>query len=275
MRTSVRPAILAGAGVLAVVAATAITLSVGGGKAGGSGTASPTSTTVCERLAVPAYFSAADWETVIHSTPTPADIILNPATGVGAGSAVNRQLLPLVKQAQAAGITVLGYSSTAGGGRPASAVEADVRNYAAWYGVHSIFLDRVSGQPAELSYYKKLAAYIHQAYRGAQVWLNPGDYPDQSYMSIGDVVLVFEGTYKQYLVAQVPGWVGQYPAAKFAQDIFDTPRDVLLNTLKTARQRRAGHIYVTQLTGANPYQELPSYWAAENAEATADCTGSG
>jgi hypothetical protein len=273
MRASIRPAILAGVGVLAVLLATGITLKVHGteGKAGATATASPANVTVCERVAVPAYFTAGYWETAIHSTPPPADIILNPSTGVGAGTAPNRQLQALVKQAQAAGITVLGYSSTINGTRPASEVEADVQHYAAWYGVHSIFLDRVSGQAAQLSYYKKLAAYIHQAYRGAQVWLNPGDYPDQSYMSIGDVVLVFEGAYENYVTAQVPGWIRHYPAAKFAQNIFATPKDVLLKTLETARQRRAGHIYVTDLVGSNPYLALPSYWTAENAEATADC----
>ena len=277
MRASLRPAVLAVAGVLAVVAATAITLSVhasGSGKGHGSGTASPTSVTVCERLAVPAYFSPAYWEAAIHSAPPPADIILD-VNGVGAGNAPVRQFQTLVKQAQAAGITVLGYSSTVDGQRPISQVEADVHNYASWYGVHSIFLDRVSGQPAQLSYYKQLAAYIHHAYQGAQVWLNPGDYPDQSYMSVGNVVLVFEGTYTQYLAAQVPGWVQSYPAAKFAQNIFDTPQDVLLKTLETAKQRRAGHVYVTELSGDNPYLKLPSYWTAEDAEATADCTGSG
>jgi hypothetical protein len=283
MRRWVRPAILTGVGVLVVLAATAITLRVSGtGKAGGSTRASSTpGVSVCEQLAVPAYFSYASltayWDEAIHSTPAPADIILD-VSGVGAGTAPDKQLQGLVKQAQAAGITVLGYSSTVDGSRPAAQVEADVRNYAAWYGVTSIFLDRVSGQPAQLSYYKQLAAYIHHAHPGAQVWLNPGDYPDRSYMSIGDVVLVFEGSYASYLTAQVPGWVQDYPAAKFAQDIYATPQSVLLKALETAKERRAGHIYVTDLVnlhGANQYEALPSYWATEDAEATADCEGSG
>ena len=275
MRASLRPVILASAGVLAVVAATAITLSVNahGGKAGG--TSSTDRVTVCEQLAVPGYFSPANWNAAIHSSPPPADIVLD-VTNLGAGSSPDKALQSLVKQAQAAGITVLGYSSTVDGQRPASEVEADVSHYAAWYGVHSIFLDLVSGQSAQFSYYKKLAAYIHQASPGAQVWLNPGDYPeDQSYMSIGNVVLVFEGTYKQYLVAQVPGWTDRYAATQFAQNIFGAPQADLLRVLEMAKQRRAGHIYVTQLAGLNPYKALPSYWTAENAEATADCTGSG
>jgi hypothetical protein len=32
---------------------------------------------------------------------------------------------------------------------------------------------------------------------------------------------------------------------------------------------------VTDLVGSNPYQGLPSYWAAEDADAMATCRGSG
>jgi hypothetical protein len=191
--------------------------------------------------------------------------------GVGAGSAPNPELRGLVRQARAAGVTVLGYSSTVDGQRPAAQVEADVRHYAAWYGVTSIFLDRVSGQAAQFAYYKRLAGYIHGAHPGAQAWLNPGVYPDQDYMSIADVVMVFEGTYAQYLTAPVPGWVTGYPAARFAHTIYATPGQALASALETARQRRAGHVYVTDLVGSDPYQGLPGYWAAEDAEANAGC----
>jgi len=273
-RPAAAAAAAAAAGVLVVLAATAITLGV---KSNGGGAATAGTTAICERLAVPAYFSSPYWETAIHSVDPPADLILD-VDGVGAGNSPDKQLQDLVRQALAAGITVLGYSSTVDGQRPAAAVETDVRHYADWYGVHSIFLDRVSGQPAQLSYYKTLAAYIHHARPGAQVWLNPGDYPDQQYMAIGDVVMVFEGTYAQYLTAAVPAWVQGYPAARFAHTIFATPANVLNNALELAKQRRAGHIYVTDLVdlnGANPYQGLPNYWAAEDAEATAGCGGSG
>jgi hypothetical protein len=282
MRAWTRPAILASAGVLAVLAATGITLGVNAnGKAESSPT--PVSTAmgaICEQLAVPAYFSPAYWEKAIHSIDPPADLILD-VNGVGAGKAPDKTLQRLVKEAQAAGITVLGYSSTVDGQRSAAEVEADVRHYATWYRVHSIFLDLVSGQPAQVSYYKKLANYIRKAHRDAQVWLNPGDYPDQAYMSIGNVVMVFENSYEQFATAHVPAWVRRYPAAKFANTVFATPKNVLDKTLELAKSRRVGHIYLTDLVdkvdgrSVNPYQGLPSYWAAEDAEATAGCPGAG
>jgi hypothetical protein len=271
MMTWLRPSVLTAAGVLAALAATGITPGVPAAAAGGGGSA-PSGKAVCEQLLVPAYFSPAWWETAIHSKKPPADMILD-VSGLGAGTAPNTELRFLVKQARAAGITVLGYSSTDNGERPASQVEADVRDYAAWYGVTSIFLDVVSGRPQQLAYYKKLDSYIHAAHKGAQVWLNPGDYPDKSYMSAGDVVMVFEGTYAQYLTTKVPGWARGYPAARFAHNIYATPGAVLASALQMAQERNAGHVYVTDLVGSNPYQGLPSYWSTEDIEATAGCTG--
>jgi hypothetical protein len=267
MRGLLHPATVTALGVIAVLAATGITL---GSEANNIGS-SASNAAVCERLAVPAYFSPPYWETVIHSKYPPADMILN-VTGVGAGTAPDPQLQALVRQAREAGITILGYSSTVDGQRPAAQVEADVRHYAAWYGVTSIFLDRVSSGPQQLDYYKQLADYIHQAHRGAQVWLNPGVYPDQRYMSVGDVVMVFEGTYTQYLTDSVPGWASHYAPDRFAHTIYATPGAVLADTLKLAQRRNAGHLYVTDLVGSDPYQGLPSYWQAEDADAVADCT---
>ncbi len=281
MRKWLHPAVVAAAGVLAVLAATGITLGVtasgggtGGGSTSGGGSGAAGGGALCEGLVVPAYFSPPYWETAIRSKPPPADMILD-ISGVGAGTAPVPQLQSLVKRARAGGITILGYSSTVDGERPAAQVEADVRHYAAWYGVRSIFLDRVASTPRQLPYYKRLAGYIHRAHHGARVWLNPGVYPDQRYMSVGDVVLTFEGSYAQYLTARVPSWARHYPATRFLHTIYATPGQVLVRTLKLARQRHAGRVYVTDLVGSNPYQGLPSYWAAEDADATAGCTRAG
>ncbi len=253
--------------IAAVLVATGITLGVtwGGSSGGGGGPAR-----VCAQLIVPAYFAPDYWAQAIAARPPPADMILD-ITGVGAGTAPEPQFEDLVREAKAAGITVLGYSSTVDGQRPIAQVEADVRDYAAWYGVTSIFLDRVSGQPAQVPYYQQLANYIHQASPGSQVWLNPGVYPDQAYMSIGNVVMVFEGTYAQYLTASAPGWARQYPSSDFAHTIFGTPASDLANALRLAADRGAGHVYVTDGTGSNPYQALPSYWSALVASAAGGC----
>ena len=96
--------------------------------------------------------------------------------------------------------------------------------------------------------------------------LNPGTYPDQRYMSIGDIVMVYENTYASYVKLRVPGWVRNYPAAKFAHAIYATSSSQLADAIGLSRQRNAGYIYVTGNSGANPYRSLPAYWAGRECD---------
>jgi len=280
MRAWLRPCLLAISGAVAVLGATGITAACDGGNlstinmSSAAASDSPGTSDSCERVFVPAYFTAPYWETAIASNQKPTDMIVD-VDGTGAGTAPDPDLQSLVKRAQAAGITVLGYSSTADGQRPIAQVEADVGNYAAWYGVTGIFLDRVSGTAQDFSYYSQVSSYIRGAHAGAAIWMNPGVYPaDQDYMPLADVMSVFEGTYAQYLTLQVPGWALNYPAGRFAHTVYATPEEALASALNMAQQRNAGYVYVTDLDGSDPYQGLPSYWTAEGADAAVGCTGS-
>lgn len=225
----------------------------------------------CRQLVIPAYFySSSTWAQAADSKPAPSDIILD-ISGLGAGDAPQAHFSAIVRQAKAAGVTVLGYISTVDGQRPAAQVETEVRHYQEWYGVTNIFLNRVSGVQPQVTYYRQLVRFIHRFTRGSSVWLNPGDFPDRDYMSIGDVVMVFEGTYSQYLGLHQPSWVGRYPASKFAHTVYATPGSGLINAFKLATSRRAGHVYVTDGSGDNPYDGLPSYWSREISAASAGC----
>jgi Spherulation-specific family 4 len=220
----------------------------------------------CADLVVPAYFDdMSDWARASRTRPAPANLILDLPNGVGAGPAPDPGFQAVVRQAKSAGVTILGYSSTVDGARPIADVEADARHYRDWYGVTHVFLDRVAGQAAQFGYYQQLSAYIHRLDGPSSVWMNPGVYPDQDYMSIGDVVMVFEGTYPQYLALSVPTWVTSYSPARFAHTVYATPGTDLMNAVELAQRRRAMHVYVTDRTGANPYNALPSYWSRESA----------
>jgi Spherulation-specific family 4 len=281
-----RPAALAAAAVIVIAAGVigSTRLLAGGspdgaggvqrGTTGGTpGSPRASASPYCRQLVVPAYFyDTGVWSQATDSRPAPSDMILD-VTGVGAGTSPDPHLQAVARQAEAAGITILGYSSTVDGQRPAAEVEADARNYKAWYGAAGVFLDRVSGLPQQLAYYQQLASYIHGIDPGPSVWLNPGDYPDQRYMAIGDVVMVFEGTHAQYLALQVPSWAGGYPASKFAHTIYATPGSELASVLRLAASRNALHVYVTDGSGSNPYGQLPGYWSAEAASATPACAG--
>ena len=257
-------------GVAAVAAAAvvlALTLSSPGGPP-------PGSRAVCEQLVVPAYFEPVSWPAAYRGVKPPRDMVLD-VSGVGAGSAPQPDFRAAVAAARAAGVTVLGYISTVEGRRPLSEVETEIRDYADWYGVTSVFLDRASGQLPQLGYYRAIADYVRSRDPGAQLWLNPGDYPDPAYMSLGGVEMTFEGTYADYTGAAgaaVPAWVRRYPASRFAHTVYAVPAAGLASALRLARARNAGHVYVTDGDGGNPYQALPDYWSAESA-AVASCGG--
>ena len=189
-------------------------------------------------------------------------MLLNVDNGVGTAPVSHFQTL--VRQAHDAGITILGYSSTDYGQRAISSVETEVEEYKSWYGVNGIFLDLTQGTPGEFSYYQTLTNFIRSTIPNGAVWLNPGVYPDQEFMSIANVVMVFEGPYSAYLSDQVPSWISRYSPSQFAHVIYETPSSGLATVVSLSRERRAGHLFVTDLSGAgNPYGALPSYWSQE------------
>ena len=234
---------------------------------------SPQAARQCRAVFIPAFFSPGDqWTQAIESQPPPHTIILD-ITSTGAGSAPEPGFLAVVKRAQAAGTRVLGYATTDYGHRPAAAVEADVRNYRAWYGVTDTFLDLAANGADQLGYYQTLASYIRAVNPGATLWLNPGEYPDQRYMSIANVLMVFEGSYASYRDLQVPSWAQHYPAARFAHTIYATPASDLTSAVALSGSRGGGNVYVTDRSGANPYSGLPGYWSREDTAITSSCTG--
>ncbi|MBO0823131.1 MAG: spherulation-specific family 4 protein [Actinobacteria bacterium] len=230
-------------------------------------------TAQCENLVIPAYFyPGAEWTRVDHDRPVPKIVIMDPA-GPGAGNLPDPKYQKAVRQAQAAGITILGYADTSYSMRPVSAVEADVRNYKAWYRVTSIFLDQVASSSEQLPYYRKLASYIHGANPGSAVMLNPGTYPAQQYMSVGDILVVFENTYASYANLPVPAWTRRYPAARFAHIVYATSGPRLTDALALAARRHAGYVYVTDGSGSQRYGSLPGYWGREKAITARCATG--
>jgi len=104
------------------------------------------------------------------------------------------------------------------------------------------------------------------------IWLNVGAYPAPGYMSVGNVVVAFEGSYASYRGLQVPAWAARYQPARFADVIYATPRSDLASAVRLSRARRAGYLFVTNLPGSpDPYSALPRYWTREVAAVAAPC----
>jgi hypothetical protein len=234
----------------------------------------PSKTCLPQHAFVPAFFYASGiWQQAASTKPVPTYMILD-ISGLGAGSGPVGHFQSIVKKERAAGVTILGYSSTGWGARPLSQIEADVRHYKAWYGVTDMFLDEVKGISSQLPYYKKLAHYIRGFDPGTSIWINPGDYPEPSYMSVSNVVMAFEGPYAEYHNIDVPSWAFDYSPSRFANTIYATSGSEVSSAINLSKTRNAGFVYVTDGTGGNPYNALPTYWQTEDSIITQGCPNS-
>jgi len=224
----------------------------------------------CQRLAIPAYFyPGALWNQATDGTPTVSILTMNPASGPGTGS--NSDYVAAVAKAQNASVRVIGYVHTSYGARPISQVESEVDKYKAWYHVDGIFVDEVSSSVNQLAYYTALAKYIGLT-PGRLVVLNPGTIPDQSYMNVGDIVLVFEGNFASYQTAVFPGWMSSYPSSRFWHLIYGVADATQMATVQTlSEQRNAGYLYITDDDLPNPWDTLASYWSTEVSALVSGC----
>ncbi len=218
-----------------------------------------------QNISIPAYFSPGSlWDQVISGSPRVNLLVMNPASGPGREA--SRDYVAAVRKARTNGLTVVGYVPTSYGSRDPAMVKAEVDAYKTWYGVDGIFLDEVSADVTGISYYRELAAYI-RAEPGALVALNPGTFPAEEYALVGDVMLVFEGSYSSYLSMETPAWAANYPASKFWHVVYDAPTaQEMKEAVRLSRHRNSKQLYVTDGGLPNPYGRLPAYWLEEVSE---------
>lgn len=215
-------------------------------------------------LLVPAYqYPTVDgfWPGLEANSPPVKYLVANPSSGPGASP--NSDYVTAINAAQAAGITVLGYINTADGTVPVSTAVTQAGQWASFYGVTSLFYDNAATSPAFLPYYSQLCTVAH-ATSGAIAVLNHGAIPDPGYASIGDVLLVYESPQSAWSAFTPPAWFALYPASKFAVLVYDIPDQGTMTTIMGQVQSfGVGQAYLTDETGANPYDTLPAWWAAE------------
>lgn len=228
-------------------------------------------TASCPKVVVPAYIRYEEegaWRT-LATTPAVGLVVVNPQSGPGA-----KRLAAIAEQVRAVqhgGAQVLGYVRTALGARPKRKVVAEIRRYAAWYGVDGIYLDEVHNMPRLIPYYRSLAAAIRRdTGNGGDagfVMLNPGYVPAEGYLAFADVIETYEWYYNRYAKQSFPAWVNDYPSHRFAHVIHDVPDTAaaLETALRLARQRNAGYVFVTDRSHPRQYAGLPRFWSAKMA----------
>ncbi|MDP3288540.1 MAG: spherulation-specific family 4 protein [Methyloversatilis sp.] len=225
-------------------------------------------------LLIPAYFYPVDdgvayWQTLAEAAPDVAiTAILNPDSGPGA--AFDGDYAAVANAFQAAGGRLIGYVYTGYGARSEALVKAEIDLYYAQYGVDGIFLDEVSNLAQHLGYYQSLHAYIKGGFERNHIVANPGTQTPESWLATADVLVTFESPAAEYAGYQPDAWTAAHDASRFAHLIYDVAdADAMRAVIDTARAHNIGHVYVTDDRGDNPWDTLPSYWAAETAHAAA------
>ncbi|BCL81319.1 hypothetical protein ccbrp13_37840 [Ktedonobacteria bacterium brp13] len=230
----------------------------------------PVATSSTSKLLVPAYFypTPNDWYTMCDSAPVDSIVIMNPNSG--AGSARNTDYVTAVEHCQNDSINVIGYVYTSYGSRSLSDVEAEISNYYTWYGIDGIYLDEMSSNASTLNYYTTLFNYIH-AKGGSAHNLDVGGMGTASSTDwalnsgIVDILVIFEGNASSFSSFVQPSWASNYPASDFAAIVYGVSgSSSISNTCATLSTRDTiTYRYVTDGSGANPYDTLPSYWSTE------------
>jgi hypothetical protein len=216
------------------------------------------------------------------------DAIINPNNGPGTFTDTNYVAAIANLDATKYG-KAYGYIKTGFGGQSLSAMEADVRGYLNLYGGKNFagfFLDQMSILPSTLSTYQQLYTYIKTLPGFSfSVIGNPGSpflngVSPTDFMSTADQLVIFEGPntapgpfdpgFDNYPYG-LPQWFRDFPSSRIANIIHDVPADsgdpthsaAMLSDLSKAQGLNAGSIFVTDGTGGNPYDHLPSYWDQE------------
>ncbi len=234
-----------------------------------------------QKIAIPSYFIPdGRWTQLEQAAPQVGLTVINPMNGSidPATGGFSQKYYDQVKSTQSKGIKVLGYVYTANGtkslddyngpGPKVVGAKTDIDNYINWYGIDGIFLDVV---PTDCNfangYYKILFDYIKAKGANVLVVLNHGQQTNECFMAVSDIIVNFEGFYtynetdptpatcpniRDYTnnFSPNPGWVDNYPAARFWHLIYNSPSHTMTvtdinNAVYQSKLRHAGWVYVT------------------------------
>ena len=221
------------------------------------------------RLLVPAYFYPGvkgmdEWKRLAKAAKdVPIVAIANPASGPGQRQ--DPAYVAALKLAQDAGVTVIGYVSTSYAKRELADVKADIDGWLKLYpSIDGFFFDEQASGKESVPFYQTVAAHARERRKETNCLIvtNPGTTCAKEYLApftgINIACLHENSTgFDQY---RRPEWARDLPAAQ----IYNEPSlKQMREHMKAAAEKGIGYIYVTDATGVNPWDRLPTYWELE------------
>jgi hypothetical protein len=222
------------------------------------------------RLLVPAYFypagdGLAHWDQLLTAADkVPIVAIVNPASGPG--RRVDPNYVAIFDRAKQTKITLIGYVSTSYAKRTIAEAQAVVDGWLKLYpGIQGIFFDEQTSAADQIPYYESLYKYVREEKNLSLVVTNPGTVCDEGYLSrpATDVVCLFENR-NSFTADRLPEWSSKYAAEHVAVLPYNVQTaEAMRACLQTAAARNVGYLYVTDDSGRNPWDRLPTWWAEE------------
>lgn len=229
-------------------------------------------------LLVPAYIDPGgkglkDWERLIAAADrVPIIAIVNRDSGPG--KQVDENLRAVLHRARRSKITLIGYVPLKYARRPAADVKAEVDGWLSFYPgvIGGIFFDEQPSGPEGVPYVAECADYARSRIKNARIVSNPGAICAPEYLAIagGPTVCLFEN--KTGIDAyRPPPWRTRFRAGQMAVVLYDVrTAEEMKRSLREMVRKRSGYVYVTDDSGANPWDRLPSYWDEEVAAVAAE-----
>ena len=211
-------------------------------------------------LIVPLYaYPGPLWTQLIQAkeaNPTvPVIAIINPDSG--AGSSKDPTIANGVKELQAAGIIVYGYTETNYGSTPTSGIERQISEYVSWYGVNGAFLDEFANNNGYESYYSTLTSYANSL--GIPTIGNPGWSDPCAYTSTvgGEMIYETDGLPTASFLQTGACGAGPGTFSFIATEVSSLPSLSYLDSVTPY----VGYVYIT--ASSPSYMDLPSYLSQE------------
>lgn len=210
------------------------------------------------RLAVPLYVHPAidrrPWQAMVRDAALVAWVVANAADGPGRGR--DFVLAAPIADLIDAGVEVIGYVDSRYGWRPRGELLDDLARWEEWYGVSGILLDQA---PSGRGRWAAAAVRALREAGAGVVVANPGVHAVQPTGASFDWVVTFEGPGDSH--ERVPA--SPSPRARTGGTchlVHSAPRGTLAGALGRARRAGATAIWVTDLSGPNPYRGLPAFY---------------
>jgi hypothetical protein len=150
--------------------------------------------------------------------------------------------------------------------RPLADVKADVDTWLKQYsGLQGFFFDEQTSAADQIPYYESLYKYVREEKELSLVVTNPGTVCDEEYLSrpAADVVCLFENR-TSFTADRLPDWSAKYTAEHVAVLPYNVQTaEAMRACLQAAAERKVGYLYVTDDSGRNPWDRLPTWWAEE------------